>query len=202
VLYRQVIKRLMDLVLASLGLVLLSPLFLVIAICVYLDSGRPIFYRGIRTGLHGNPFRIFKFRSMVPGAEGLGGGTTADRDPRLTRTGAFLRRYKLDELPQLFNVLQGNMSLVGPRPELEEYTKRYGREEQVILSVRPGLTDFASLEFIQLARLCGSTDADFVYETEILPQKNRLRILYARKLSFLVDVKIILKTILGILKLR
>lgn len=199
-LYRDHLKRLLDIGLSATGLILLGPLIALIALWVWLDSGRPVFYRGVRTGLGGRRFRIFKFRTMVPDAENLGGGTTADEDPRITRPGRLLRRFKLDELPQLFNVLLGDMSLVGPRPELTEYTDRYGPEESVILTVRPGITDYASLEFIQLGKICGSEDADRVYESEVLPRKNQLRIRYAESLCFREDVKIIARTVLHVFR--
>ena len=198
--YREYLKRTLDLGLSLTGLLVASPLLAGITLWVGMDAGRPILYRGLRTGKRGQPFRIFKFRTMVPDAENLGGGTTAEADPRITRSGKFLRRFKLDELPQLLNVLLGDMSFVGPRPELREYTERYGPREQVILSVRPGITDYASLEFIQLDKRCGSEDADRVYETEVLPEKNRLRVHYAENLSFREDMKILARTMWGVMK--
>ena len=141
-------KRTFDLMAASVGLVILSPLLLVIACAVRCDTRGPVFYRGVRTGLNGIPFRIIKFRTMVPDAESLGGKVTARDDARVTRVGRVLRRYKLDELPQLINVIKGDMSVVGPRPEVSEYTALYTDEEHVILSVRPGITDYASIELV------------------------------------------------------
>ncbi len=198
--YRNYLKRIFDITLALIGLLLVGPIILLLACWVKLDSKGPVFYRGIRTGLNGKRFKIFKFRTMVPNAEKVGGGTTADHDPRITRIGGFLRRFKLDELPQLLNVLRGDMSFVGPRPELTEYTDQYNSNEKVILSVRPGITDYASLEFIQLGKICGNEDADRVYETQVLPKKNQLRIQYTQKLSFTEDVKIITRTVFNVFK--
>jgi lipopolysaccharide/colanic/teichoic acid biosynthesis glycosyltransferase len=167
-------KRFFDLILAALGLTVLWPVLVVIAVLVRFDSPGPVFYRGIRTGLYGRPFRIFKFRTMVVNAERLGGGSTGKDDPRVTRLGRTLRRYKLDELPQLLNVLTGDMSLVGPRPELPQYTNLYTDEEQLILTVRPGITDYASLEFINLGEILGNDSPDTVYEEQVRPTMNLL----------------------------
>jgi lipopolysaccharide/colanic/teichoic acid biosynthesis glycosyltransferase len=190
-----VVKRAFDVAAAGVGLVVLSPILLVIAGLVKLDSPGPAFYRGVRTGRHGVPFRIFKFRTMVVDAERRGGGSTAHNDPRITRVGRVLRRYKLDELPQVLNVLRGDMSVVGPRPELPEYTGRYSDEERAILSVRPGITDHASVRFVNLGEQLGSEDADRVYEERVLAEKNRLRLEYVRRQSFLGDLRIVLRTL-------
>ncbi|PWB68397.1 MAG: sugar transferase [Deltaproteobacteria bacterium] len=187
-------KRSFDIVVSLVLLVLLSPVLLYIAIRIKCESPGPVFYRGVRTGLHGKPFRILKFRTMVPDAEHLGGPSTAYNDPRLTKFGASLRKYKLDELPQFINVLLGDMSIVGPRPQVERYTMLYNNEEKIILSVKPGITDYASLHFINLDRILGDHDVDGKYLREIEPEKNRLRVKYAREHSFLVDVKILLLT--------
>ncbi len=161
-----------------------------------------VFYRGWRTGLRGNPFRIFKFRTMVVDAEKIGGPSTALNDPRLTRLGKFLRKYKIDELPQLINILTGKMSFVGPRPQVEKYTKLYNDEEQIILSVRPGLTDYASIRLINLDQILRDESVDERYLNEIEPEKNRLRIKYAKEQSFWGDIKIILNTLKRMLKIR
>lgn len=195
-------KRAFDVVVSLTSLVLLSPVLLYIAIRIKCESAGPVFYRGVRTGLHGKPFRILKFRTMVPDAENLGGPSTALNDPRLTRFGAFLRKYKLDELPQFINVLLGNMSIVGPRPQVEQYTKLYSNEEKIILSVKPGITDYASLHFINLDKILGDRDVDEKYLREIEPQKNLLRVKYAREHSFLVDSKILFLTAFQMLKIR
>jgi lipopolysaccharide/colanic/teichoic acid biosynthesis glycosyltransferase len=199
-LYYPVIKRFIDFFFAIIGLLLSAPILFIVAALVKLNSPGPVFYRGIRTGKEGIPFRIFKFRTMVANAEALGGPSTAFNDPRLTRTGKFLRKYKLDELPQLINILQGEMSFVGPRPQVEEYTKLYDEKETLILSVKPGLTDYASLKFIHLDEILGDENVDDKYQTEVEPEKNRLRLKYVREQSLSTDFKIILKTIVMMFK--
>jgi len=195
-------KRLFDLLTSLLVIPIFAPVFVLVAIIIKLDSHGPVFYRGERTGLGGRPFNIFKFRTMVSNAEKIGGPSTALNDPRLTRSGRFLRRYKIDELPQLFNILQGDMSFVGPRPQVERYTKLYSDEEQVILSVRPGLTDYASIRFINLDQILGDDAVDDKYLKEIEPEKNRLRMRYAMDHSLLIDLKIIALTFLQMLRIR
>ena len=195
-------KRCFDVLVSLIALIVLSPVLVFLALIIKCESRGPIFYRGIRSGLNGTPFRILKFRTMVPDAEKIGGPSTGLNDARLTRTGAFLRKYKLDELPQFINVLSGTMSIVGPRPQVEQYTKLYNDEEKVILSVKPGITDYASLHFINLDQLLGDHNVDDRYRQEIEPVKNRLRIKYATEQSFLVDCKIILHTILRVLKIE
>ena len=190
----EVLKRVFDFLVACVGVVLLAPVLLAIAIVVRLDSRGAVLYRGLRTGRHGVTFRIMKFRTMVPNAELIGGGSTAKDDPRITRVGRFLRRYKLDELPQLFNVLRGEMSLVGPRPELPQYTDRYEGEELLILSVRPGITDNSSLEFIRLGEVLGNDRPDEVFERDVLPAKNAMRVSYVKDQTFLGDVALLVKT--------
>ncbi len=187
-------KRAFDFVLAAVGLVVLSPVMLLTALAVKLSSPGPVLYRGRRSGRWGVPFQIYKYRSMVAEAEQLGGTTTGDSDARITRIGHFLRKYKLDELPQLLNVLRGEMSFVGPRPEVEEYTSQFTEEERQILSVRPGITDLSSLKFHDLQSHVGSEDPDKVFREQILPQKNALRLQYVNQRSFLGDLSIILRT--------
>ncbi|MGC8833415.1 MAG: sugar transferase [Armatimonadota bacterium] len=196
---QDVAKRIFDLAVSVLALTVLWPVFAAIAIAVKLDSPGPVFYRGVRTGRYGVPFRIFKFRTMVQNAESIGGGSTAKDDPRITRVGRFLRKYKLDELPQLLNVIKGEMSLVGPRPELPQYTSQYTLQEQAILSVRPGITDFSSIEYSDLAEVLGSEDADRVYEEKVLPVKNQMRLKYVAERSFWLDLRLIVLTIFKIL---
>lgn len=170
-----------------------------VAIFVKCESPGPVFYLGKRTGRYGIPFRIIKFRTMVAEADKMGGGsTTALNDPRLTRIGRFLGKYKLNELPQLINVLRGEMSIVGPRPQMKEYTKLYNDEERIILSVRPGITDYASVKFIDLEKTLGDENVDKKYFREIEPEKNRLRIKYAKENSLLVDLHIIFRTIIAL----
>lgn len=192
-----VLKRIFDLILALFGLILLSPLLIVIAVVIKLDSEGPIFYRGVRTGKDGIPFKIYKFRTMVTNAEIIGGTSTAENDPRITRIGGILRKYKFDELPQLINVIKGDMSLVGPRPEVYEYTCMYDEEEQVILTVTPGITDYASIKFRNLNSIlaAASTDPDEYYRDVIRPQKNMLRVKYVKEQGFYTDLKILFRTI-------
>lgn len=192
------LKRVFDIIFSVCGLMFFMPFFSIIGLLIKLDSSGPVFYKGLRTGRYGKPFYIFKFRSMAMNAEKQGGDTTVYKDPRITKIGAFLRKYKIDEIPQLLSVLKGDMSIVGPRPELLAYTEKYANSEKCILEVRPGITDFSSIEFSSLDELVGSVDADRVFEEKILPIKNRLRVKYVREQSFLSDMKIIFKT-LGIL---
>lgn len=189
------VKRVIDFTLASAALVILSPVLLLVALTIVAVSPGPVFYRGERVGKDGRIFRIYKFRSMVMNAEKLGGPSTALNDPRLLPFGRFMRKYKLDELPQLINVIKGEMSLVGPRPQVERYTRLYTQEEQLILSVRPGLTDYASLHFIDMDEILGDTDVDEKYLKYVEPEKNRLRIRYVREQSLASDLKLILLTL-------
>ena len=188
-------KRSFDFSVAAIGLVLLAPMLVLIALTVKLCSPGPALYRGIRVGLCGKLFSMLKFRTMVVNAESLGGSATAADDQRLTSIGKFLRRYKLDELPQLLNVLAGDMSLVGPRPEVPKYVNLYSPEEQAILKVRPGVTDWASIwNSNEAAVLEGSRDPEKSYEELIRPTKLALQLLYVRNHSLLIDLKILLHT--------
>ena len=183
------------------GFVVVSPVLLAIAILIKKEDGGPVFFRGVRVGRFGKPFRIFKFRTMVLNAEKLGGPSTADDDPRITRVGKFVRKFKLDELPQLINVLKGEMSIVGPRPEVQMYVDMFTEEEKAILSVRPGITDWASIwNPDEGAILAGSPDPEKTYMEKIRPEKIRLQLKYVRKRSFWNDLKIIAETIITILK--
>jgi lipopolysaccharide/colanic/teichoic acid biosynthesis glycosyltransferase len=189
-------KRLFDVVASAAGLVVLAVPMLAIALAVGLGDGGPALYRAQRIGRHGVPFRMLKFRTMVLDADRIGGTSTAMTDPRITPTGRVLRRYKLDEVPQLFNVLRGDMSLVGPRPEVAEYTRLYSSEEQEILQVQPGMTDLASIRFFHLNQILATSDApDAYYRDVIRPEKNRLRLEYARHRSFWLDLRILLRTL-------
>ena len=197
----EAIKRIFDVIVSAIGLIILSPLMLVIAYLIKREDGGPVFYRGVRMGRYGKPFRIYKFRTMVVDAEKLGGPSTADDDPRITRIGRVLRKYKLDELPQLINVLKGEMSLVGPRPEVKFYVDMLSEEEKkLILSVRPGITDWASLwnpdEGVVLA---GSDDPEKTYMEKIRPTKIKLQLKYVKERSFWTDLKIIFLTILTVI---
>ena len=195
-------KRAFDIFFASLGLMLFSPLMIFVALLIRLDSPGPVFYRGIRVGLNGKKFKIFKFRTMVENAEKIGGLSTALNDPRLTKIGRFLRKYKLDELPQLINIIIGTMSFVGPRPQVEKYTNLYNEEEKTMLSVKPGITDYASIKFINQDQILGDESVDTKYLLEIEPEKNNLRIQYAKEQSFLIDLKILFITFVQILRIR
>ena len=198
--YNRYVKRALDFVFAAVAVVLLSPLILLTAASVALCSGFPVFYRAERCGYLGKAVRIFKFRTMVKNADKIGGGTTALNDPRITRVGRFLRKTKMDELANLFNIIRGEMSFVGPRPELLRYTKLYSGEEEYILKVRPGITDFSSCTFINLDEIVGSENADEMYEKYVLEKKNKLRIRYAKEVSFGTDVSLFFKTVTAVLK--
>lgn len=195
------LKRLFDIIVAFLALIVLSPFFILFAILIKKNSTGSVFYRGIRTGQFGRPFRIFKFRTMVEDAEKVGGPSSAFNDPRFTEIGKILRRYKLDELPQLINILKGEMSFVGPRPQVEEYTSKYKGEEKMILSVKPGLTDYASIEFINLDKILGDENVDEKYRNEIEPKKNKLRLKYVKEKSFWTDARIIFRTVAKLFEL-
>lgn len=193
-------KRTVDLVLSSLGLVIAFPLMAAIAIAILLDSRGGVFYRGVRIGRHGKPFRIYKFRSMVENAERGGPVNISHADPRVTRLGKFLRKSKLDEVPQLINVFLGDMSFVGPRPELSMYVDMYTEEEKEILEMKPGVTDWASLvHFDQYVDFTLSEDSDRTYLEEIRPLKLKLQLLYARNHSFWIDVRVLCWTVLKLI---
>lgn len=193
------IKRLFDIGCSAIGLVILAPVLFLLAFWIKLEDGGRILYRGERVGRFGKPFKMLKFRTMVFNAEQLGGSSTADGDLRITRFGRFLRKYKFDELPQLFNVLLGDMSFVGPRPQVSWAVDLYTTEERALLSVRPGITDYASIRFRNEAEiLCGSTNPDRDYLEKIAPEKIRLGLKYVDNQTFWLDVKIILATILMI----
>ncbi len=190
------IKRLFDIVGSLIGLVVLSPVFLVVSGLIRIDSGGPVFYRGLRAGRYGTPFKIFKFRSMVADADRVGGPSTPEDDPRITRVGAWLRRYKLDELPQLINVLRGEMSFVGPRPEVFSETQGYTPEERRLFDVQPGITDWASIRFRNEGEILrGSSDPHCLYQEKIRPEKIRLGLAYVDRRSFAVDLKILFETL-------
>jgi lipopolysaccharide/colanic/teichoic acid biosynthesis glycosyltransferase len=189
-------KRLYDLFFAGLGLILLSPVFLLIALAAKLADGGPVFYRQRRIGQRGVPFFIWKFRSMIPGADTCGPPVTSNGDLRVTPIGRLLRRTKLDELPQLWNVLRGEMSLVGPRPEVARYVEHYSPEQRAILQHKPGITDLASLRFRdEESMLRSSTAMEEFYIEQCLPRKLQLNQEYARKANLLTDTWIILQTI-------
>ena len=161
-----------------------------------------VFYRGVRAGKNEVNFEIYKFRTMVENAENIGGYSTSINDNRLTKIGRFLRKYKIDELPQFINVIKGDMSLVGPRPQVLYYTNQYKGEEKSILSVRPGITDLASLYFSDMDKVLGDGDADRKYETEIEPIKNLLRLKYVNEQSFVLDIRILIETIFSLIGIK
>lgn len=190
------LKRLFDVVASGLGLLVLSPLFLVLAVWIKLDSAGPVFYRQVRVGRYNRDFRLFKFRSMRVGADKKGLITVGGRDPRVTRSGYFIRKYKLDELPQLMNVLRGDMSLVGPRPEVRKYVEMYTEEQLHVLDVRPGITDMASIRYRNENELLSEAeDPEAFYVGVVMPDKLKINLEYVARHSFGFDMKLIIKTI-------
>src|SRR5215469_12484457 len=188
----EAIKRSFDFIAALAALLVVSPILLTLALVIKVTSPGPVFYRGVRIGRYGVSFRIFKFRTMVIDAETRGGSATAEDDPRITPIGRFIRRRKLDEFPQFLNVLIGDMSLVGPRPEVKKYVDMYTEEEKAILDLRPGITDWASIwNSNEAAVLEGSTDPEKTYEELIRPTKLALQLSYARNRCLTADVKIL-----------
>jgi lipopolysaccharide/colanic/teichoic acid biosynthesis glycosyltransferase len=188
-------KRTFDILVSLLGLLCLWPLFIIIALFIKLDSQGPVFFRQERIGQGFRPFRICKFRTMVADASSRGSIITAGHDPRITRIGRILRQTKLDELPQLINVLRGEMSLVGPRPEVRHYVELFRSDYEDVLAVRPGITDLASLKYRdEEAALGRSRDPEYEYRCHVLPDKIALAREYARRSSFLFDLALIAKT--------
>lgn len=195
------LKRLFDIIFSFLGLLILWPLFLVVAFLIKRDCVGPVFYRGQRIGRFGKKFKIYKFRTMVKNAEKIGGSTASEDDLRITKIGKFLRKYKIDELPQLINVLKGEMSFVGPRPEVEEVVKMYNQEEKKLLEIRPGITDYASLKFSNEGEIVkGNKDPHQIYLEKIWPEKKRLGLEYVKNNSLWIDLKIIFKTIKSLIR--
>lgn len=198
--YNRIVKRVIGFLFALPFLVIALPLYVVISLAIVAEDGPPVFYRPLRGGYRGKNFRIFKFRTMVRNADKIGGGTTANHDPRITKVGGFLRKTKLDETANLINIILGTMSFVGPRPELLQYTSKYEGAEKEILEVRPGVTDYSSIEFINLDEIVGSGNADEMYEKYVLKKKNALRVKYAENVSFKTDVEIFFTTIWKVLE--
>ncbi len=199
------IKRIFDFIFALLGLIILSPIFLFFAICIKVESKGPVFYRGTRVGRFGKPFRIFKFRSMVENAERMGASSTGESDMRVTKVGRFIRKFKLDEFSQLINVLFGDMSLVGPRPEVQKFVDLYTEEERKLLTLRPGITDWSSIKFHnegEIIEKSGIEDADEAYAKLIRPEKLRLQLKYLHENNLWIDTKIIFSTIITIFTTR
>lgn len=189
------VKRVFDLLAAAAALLALSPVLAVIALRIKLHDGGSVLYAGRRVGRDGKVFGMYKFRTMVLNADTIGGSSTPDDDPRITPVGKLLRRYKLDELPQLLNVLKGEMSIVGPRPQVQWAVDLYTPEQREVLTVRPGITDYASVRFPNEGEILkGSTDPDRDYMEKIHPEKMRLSLEYVRARSFATDLKVIAQT--------
>lgn len=190
------LKRLFDILVSGMGLIILLPFFLIISLLIIIDSKGGAFFLQTRVGKNGSPFKLFKFRTMSMNADASGLITIGGRDPRVTKIGYFLRKYKIDELPQLLNVFFGSMSLVGPRPEVAKYVDMYTEEQKKVLSVKPGITDYASLEyFSENELLARSSDPDKTYIEKILPAKLNLNLRYIAEAGFRTDLMVILKTI-------
>ncbi|MGN6179879.1 MAG: sugar transferase [Mucilaginibacter sp.] len=191
-----VAKRIFDICFALTGIFLLSPLFILIALLIMADTGMPVFYFQKRIGLNGKVFNLIKFRTMLVGADRLGYLTIGNADKRITKTGYFLRKHKLDELPQLFNVLIGDMSFVGPRPEVSKYVKLYTPKQLRVLSVRPGITDWASIQFFNENELLArSEDPEKLYIKRIMPSKIERNLNYIDQRDMVTDVKILFCTL-------
>jgi lipopolysaccharide/colanic/teichoic acid biosynthesis glycosyltransferase len=187
--------RLIDVAVSGTMLVVVSPALVSIGLAVWWDSGTPVLHRAIRMGRYARPFTLYKFRTMVPGAATVGPGITMAGDPRVTRVGRFLRRTKLDELPQLWNVVRGDMSLVGPRPEDPRFLRHYAPQHRLVLSVRPGLTGPSQLAFFDEEQLLASSDPEAAYVHDILPRKLSIDLEYARDHGLRQDLHILARTV-------
>ena len=194
------LKRLFDIFFSLLGVILLTPLFLIIAILILVDSRGGVFYKQLRVGYNNSDFKLFKFRTMAIGSDKKGLITVGSRDSRVTPIGYYLRKYKIDELPQLINVLIGDMSLVGPRPEVRKYVSMYTPDQLKDLSVKPGITDYASLEYSNENELLGNSEnPEEMYIKEIMPAKLALNLKYIKEKNVLMDFSLILKTLFKII---
>jgi lipopolysaccharide/colanic/teichoic acid biosynthesis glycosyltransferase len=194
-------KRILDIVVSSIGLICLLPLLLVVALLIKLDSTGPVFFRQTRMGRRFRPFQILKFRTMVQDSSTRGKSITVGDDPRITRVGLFLRKTKIDELPQLINVLRGEMTFVGPRPEVPQYVELFRQDYEEILKIRPGITDLASIKYRDEAKLLGqSQDPEEEYVTRVLPDKIRLGKEYIRCSSLAFDLRLIFRTFLKVIQ--
>jgi lipopolysaccharide/colanic/teichoic acid biosynthesis glycosyltransferase len=195
------LKRIFDIICSLIGIILLLPVFVIISLLISVNSGFPVFYIQTRVGKNSRNFKLLKFRTMYTDADQKGLLTVGGRDFRVTSIGYYLRKYKLDELPQLFNVLIGTMSLVGPRPEVTKYVDLYSPQQLLVLNVKPGITDFASLEFINENELLAqSSNPEETYINQIMPKKLTLNLKYIELQSFTTDIKIIFSTLLKIVK--
>ena len=194
--FNQIIKRVCDFILSLIGIIVLSPIFIIVSIAIKLDSRGKILFLQKRVGRYGKEFNIYKFRTMVSNAEKLGKQITVGNDNRITKVGAFIRKYKIDELPQLFNVLKGDMSLVGPRPEVPKYVKLYSDEQKKVLNVRPGITDMASLRYKDENEILGKVDnPEEYYINVIMKDKLNLNLEYIEKSNIFFDLYLIIKTV-------
>ena len=194
-----ILKRIFDILVSFVGLVILSPLFIVLAIVIVSDSKGPVFFKQTRVGRNGVPFKIYKFRTMIEDAEAKGMQLTVGDDSRITNVGTFLRKTKIDELPQLINVFKGEMSFVGPRPEVPKYVELYTEDQRQVLMVRPGITDLASIEYRNESDLLAMIDSpEKVYIEEVMPRKIELNKEYIRTISLALDIRIIIRTIMAI----
>ncbi|MBN1072311.1 sugar transferase [Clostridium botulinum] len=195
--FNKIVKRIFDFVCSTLGIIILSPIFILLSIMIKTGSDGPVFFKQIRVGEDGKDFEILKFRTMVVDAEKLGKQITVGNDNRITKIGSFLRKYKLDELPQLINVFKGDMSLVGPRPEVPRYVNMYNEEQRKVLEVKPGITDLASIRYKDENALLGKAeDPEEFYINTIMPDKLALNLEYINKSNVFFDIYIIVKTIL------
>ncbi len=196
------LKRFFDIIFSFIGLIISSPFLLIIAVLIIFDSKGGIFFKQTRVGKNNKDFSLYKFRTMQKDSDVKGLITIGNKDSRITKVGLFLRKYKLDELPQFFNVFIGNMSIVGPRPEVRKYVEMYEEEQMKVLSVKPGLTDYASIEYINESEILGKVDEpEKVYYEEIIPAKLKLNLIYIKEQNFITDLKIILRTFVKILNL-
>ncbi|ACD52028.1 sugar transferase [Clostridium botulinum] len=195
--FNKIVKRIFDFVCSTLGIIILSPIFILLSIMIKTGSDGPVFFKQIRVGEDGKDFEILKFRTMVVDAEKLGKQITVGNDNRITKIGSFLRKYKLDELPQLINVFKGDMSLVGPRPEVPRYVNMYNEEQRKVLEVKPGITDLASIRYKDENALLGKAEnPEEFYINTIMPDKLALNLEYINKSNVFFDIYIIVKTIL------
>ncbi|MBS6501065.1 MAG: sugar transferase [Clostridium sp.] len=195
--FNQIVKRIFDFLVSLIGIIILSPIFVIVSIAIKLDSRGEVLFLQKRVGRYGKEFNIYKFRTMVTNAEKIGKQITVGKDSRITRVGAFLRKFKIDELPQLFNVLKGDMSLVGPRPEVPKYVALYNEEQRHVLDVRPGITDMASLRYKDENDILGKVDnPEEYYINIIMRDKLNLNLEYIEKSNLFFDIYLIIKTII------
>ncbi|MCG7345500.1 sugar transferase [Sporosarcina sp. ACRSL] len=198
--FNDLLKRMFDFLVSFIFIIILFPLFVIIAVLIKKDSDGPILFKQVRVGKNDTLFEIYKFRTMVVDAEKIGKQITVGKDSRITRSGDFLRRYKLDELPQLFNVLKGEMSFVGPRPEVPKYTRLYNEEQRNVLKVRPGITDYASIKYRRENELLARSDnPEETYIKEVMQDKLQINLEYINKRSIFEDIRIMFLTIIKIL---